>query len=195
MNKFGLGGFRALIKWLGTTPVARVVYEPAGPYHRSYETALSCRFPLAKVNTLHTRRFTEASGTCATPRPVNVVMNLSMPDANSFLYPQDQIAADAGPVYSTSVVTTVSGIERRNANSYARGMWKVVELQHILNVLMICTRKSELPAFKAFLVELNRQSRSSHQDNLIWNPISGADIERDVSESGYEQDRFHAQGD
>lgn len=175
--------------------MARVVYEPAGPYHRGYETALSGRFPLAKVNPLHARSFTEASGTYGHAAACNVVMNISMPDANSFRYPQDQFAADAGPVYSTSVVTTVSGIERRNVNSYARGMRKVVELQQILNVLIICTRKSELPAFKAFLVELNRQSRSSHQDNLIWNPISGADIERDASESGYEQDRFHAQGD
>ena len=41
----GPRGFRALIKWLGTTPVARVVYEPRGPYHRRLETALSGRFP------------------------------------------------------------------------------------------------------------------------------------------------------
>ena len=61
----GPRGFRALIRWLGTTPVARVVYEPTGPYHRGFETALSGKFPLAKVNPLQVRRFAEASGTRA----------------------------------------------------------------------------------------------------------------------------------
>ncbi|MDZ7709824.1 MAG: IS110 family transposase [Roseovarius sp.] len=58
-------GFRALIKWLGKAPVARIVFEPTGPYHRGFETALSGRFPLAKVNPLQARRFAEASGTRA----------------------------------------------------------------------------------------------------------------------------------
>ena len=26
-------GFRALRKWLGKAPVARIVFEPTGPYH------------------------------------------------------------------------------------------------------------------------------------------------------------------
>ena len=34
-------GLKALIKWLGATPVARVVYEPTGPYHRAFDSALS----------------------------------------------------------------------------------------------------------------------------------------------------------
>ena len=58
-------GFRALIKWLGKAPVARIVYEPTGPYHRGFETALSGRFPLVKVNPLQARRFAQASGTRA----------------------------------------------------------------------------------------------------------------------------------
>jgi transposase len=58
-------GVRALIKWLGKVPVARIVFEPTGPYHRGFETAISGRFPLAKVNPLHARRFTEASDTGA----------------------------------------------------------------------------------------------------------------------------------
>lgn len=61
----GPRGFRALNKWLEATPVARVVYEPTGPYHRGFETALSGKFPLAKVNPLQARRFAEASGTRA----------------------------------------------------------------------------------------------------------------------------------
>ena len=58
-------GFRALIKWLGKAPVARIVFEPTGPYHRGFETALSGRFPLVKVNPLQARRFAEAIGTRA----------------------------------------------------------------------------------------------------------------------------------
>ena len=52
-------GFRALSKWLGKAPGARIVFEPTGPYHRRFETALSGRFPLAKANPLQARRFAE----------------------------------------------------------------------------------------------------------------------------------------
>jgi len=58
-------GVRALIRWLGQTPVARIVFEPTGPYHRALETALSGKFPLVKVNPLQARRFAEACGTRA----------------------------------------------------------------------------------------------------------------------------------
>lgn len=58
-------GIRALIRWLGQTPVARIVFEPTGPYHRAFETALSGKFPLVKVNPLQARRFAEACGTRA----------------------------------------------------------------------------------------------------------------------------------
>lgn len=58
-------GFRALIKWLGKLPVARIVFEPTGPYHRAFEAALGEKFPLVKVNPLQARRFAEASGTRA----------------------------------------------------------------------------------------------------------------------------------
>ncbi|WP_239995066.1 IS110 family transposase [Rhodosalinus sediminis] len=54
-------GCRALIKWLGKAPVARIVFEPTGPYHRGFETVLSGRFPLVKVTPLQARRCAEAS--------------------------------------------------------------------------------------------------------------------------------------
>ena len=56
-------GFRALVKWLGKAAVARIVFEPTGPYHRAFETALSGKFPLVKINPLQARRFAEACGT------------------------------------------------------------------------------------------------------------------------------------
>ena len=58
-------GIRALIRWLGQTPVARIVFEPTGPYHRAFEAALAGKFPLVKVNPLQARRFAEACGTRA----------------------------------------------------------------------------------------------------------------------------------
>jgi len=58
-------GLKALTKWLGTTPVARVVFEPTGPYHRAFEKALSGKVPLVKVNPLQARRFAQACGTRA----------------------------------------------------------------------------------------------------------------------------------
>jgi transposase len=58
-------GFRALTKWLGKAPVARIVFEPTGPYHKAFEAMLGEAFPLVKVNPLQARRFAEAHGTRA----------------------------------------------------------------------------------------------------------------------------------
>ncbi len=58
-------GFQALIKWLSATPVARIVFEPTEPCHRAFETALSGKLPLVKVNPLQARRFAQACGTHA----------------------------------------------------------------------------------------------------------------------------------
>ena len=41
-------GFRALTRWLGKAPVARVVFEPTGAYHKAFEVALGDKFPLVK---------------------------------------------------------------------------------------------------------------------------------------------------
>jgi transposase len=59
-------GHKALIRWLSETPVARIVYEPTGPYHRSFEQVLAkAGMPLAKVNARQARRFAEATGKLA----------------------------------------------------------------------------------------------------------------------------------
>ncbi len=58
-------GFRAFEKWLGTSGIARVVYEPTGPYHRNFEERFCDTLPLVKVNPLQARRFAEACGTRA----------------------------------------------------------------------------------------------------------------------------------
>ena len=58
-------GFGSLKKWLNKLPVARVVFEPTGPYHKAFEIALGERFALVKVNPLQACRFAEAHGTRA----------------------------------------------------------------------------------------------------------------------------------
>ncbi len=58
-------GFCNLGAWLGEAALARVVYEPTGPYHAGFERAFSNRLPLVKVNPLQARRFAQARGTRA----------------------------------------------------------------------------------------------------------------------------------
>lgn len=67
-------GFRALSKWLGKAPVARIVFEPTGPYHKAFDVALGDALPLVKVNPLQARRFAEAHGTRAKTDAVDARM-------------------------------------------------------------------------------------------------------------------------
>lgn len=56
-------GHKALIRWIGGAPVARVVFEPTGPYHRGLARALAeAGLPAAAVNPWQARRFAEATG-------------------------------------------------------------------------------------------------------------------------------------
>lgn len=67
-------GFRDLQKWLGKALVARIVFEPTGPYHKAFEAALGETFPLVKVNPLQARRFAEARGARAKTDAVDAQM-------------------------------------------------------------------------------------------------------------------------
>ncbi len=59
-------GCRDLLAWIGREPIARVIYEPTGAYHRLLEDALGrAGLPLAKVNPRQARRFAEAIGVLA----------------------------------------------------------------------------------------------------------------------------------
>lgn len=68
-------GHKALIRWLGTTPMARIVYEPTGPYHARLEQTLAkAGLPLAKINPRQARRFAEAAGRLAKTDRVDALM-------------------------------------------------------------------------------------------------------------------------
>lgn len=59
-------GFAAILGWVGDTPVARIVYEPTGAYHKAFERFMLTRgLPVSKVNPRQARRFAEAIGKLA----------------------------------------------------------------------------------------------------------------------------------
>ena len=68
-------GIKALIAWLGQTPLNRVVFEPTGAYHRVLERQLGLAgIPIVKVNPLQARRFAEAIGQRAKTDAVDAAM-------------------------------------------------------------------------------------------------------------------------
>ena len=71
-------GFRALARHLAGHHVARLVYEPTGPYHAGFERAMASRLPLVKVNPLQARRFAQARGTRAKTDAVDARMLAEM---------------------------------------------------------------------------------------------------------------------
>lgn len=59
-------GFAAIVKWLASAPVERVVFEPTGAYHKAFERFLGQHeLPLCKINPRQVRRFAEAIGKLA----------------------------------------------------------------------------------------------------------------------------------
>ncbi len=98
-------GFRALRKWLGKVPVARIVFEPTGPYHKAFEAALGEVFPLVKVNPLQARRFAEAHGTRAKTDAVDARMLARMGVAFE-LVPQAQSSRETRVLSDLHVART-----------------------------------------------------------------------------------------
>lgn len=68
-------GIMSLIGWLGEHDVARIVFEPTGPYHHRFERRLGeAGLPLAKVNPMQARRFAQAVGTHAKTDAIDAAM-------------------------------------------------------------------------------------------------------------------------
>lgn len=68
-------GHKALIRWIKTTMVDRIVFEATGPYSRAMELALTgAGLPAVKVNPRQARRFAEALGTLAKTDMVDAAM-------------------------------------------------------------------------------------------------------------------------
>ncbi|AVH45188.1 IS110 family transposase [Agrobacterium rhizogenes] len=59
-------GFAAIVRWIGTKGVERIVYEPTGACHKAFERFMMVqRLRLSKVNPRLARRFAEATGRLA----------------------------------------------------------------------------------------------------------------------------------
>jgi transposase len=68
-------GIRALLAWLGGYSIARVVFEPTGPYHHGFERRLGqAGLLLAKINPLQARRFAQATGAHAKTDAIDAAM-------------------------------------------------------------------------------------------------------------------------
>ena len=68
-------GIKALLGWLGGHDIARIVFEPTGPYHHRFERRLGeVGMPLAKVNPLQARRFAQAAGSHAKTDAIDAAM-------------------------------------------------------------------------------------------------------------------------
>src|SRR3984957_415342 len=69
-------GRTELLRWLGKSgSIARVVFEPTGPYHRMLEERLaSVGLQIVKVNPRQARRFAEAAGRLAKTDRIDALM-------------------------------------------------------------------------------------------------------------------------
>lgn len=68
-------GIKALLGWLAAHDIARIVFEPTGPYHHRFERQFGkAGLPLAKVNPLQARRFAQAVGTHAKTDAIDAAM-------------------------------------------------------------------------------------------------------------------------
>lgn len=68
-------GIKTLIAWLRGIALARIVFEPTGPYHHAFERRLAdAGLPLVKVNPRQARRFAEAIGWHAKTDAIDAAM-------------------------------------------------------------------------------------------------------------------------
>lgn len=98
-------GFRALRKWLSSSPPARVVYEATGAYHLAFERNCAAHLPLVKVNPLQARRFAQASGVRAKTDQVDARVLAAMGDAFS-LQPDQPASEDRHELKELQVART-----------------------------------------------------------------------------------------
>jgi transposase len=68
-------GFHLILDWIGSQPVARLVFEASGAYHRAFERAMGeAGIALCKVNPARARRFAEATGQSAKTDRIDAAM-------------------------------------------------------------------------------------------------------------------------
>jgi transposase len=166
-------GFRALVKWLGEAPVARIVFEPTGPYHKAFEAALADRFPLVKVNPLQARRFAEAYGTRAKTDAVDAQM-LARMGAAFDLAPQEPCSKEARVLRDLHVARTGLIKDRTRLRNRAQTQdIAVLKRQTKARLAQVEGQIAELDAEIAALIEAG-QGTARCRDILCSMPGIGA---------------------
>lgn len=166
-------GFRALAKWLGTAPVARIVFEPTGPYHKAFEAALAGTFPLIKVNPLQARRFAEAHGTRAKTDAVDAQM-LARMGAAFGLAPQAPCSRESRVLKDLHVARTGLIKDRTRLRNRAQTHdVAVLKRQTKARLAQVDRQIAELDTEIAALVE-TRKTTARSRDILCSMPGIGA---------------------
>lgn len=166
-------GFRALRKWLGKAPIARIVFEPTGPYHKAFEAALGQTFPLVKVNPLQARRFAQARGTRAKTDAVDAQMLARMGVAFD-LAPQAPGSRDARVLRDLYVAR--SGLIKDRTRLRNRAQTQdiaVLKRQTKARLAQVDRQIVELDAGIAALIE-TRETTARSRDILCSMPGIGA---------------------
>ena len=166
-------GFRALSKWLLKAPVARIVFEPTGPYHKAFEAALGETFPLVKVNPLQARRFAEAHGTRAKTDAVDAQM-LARMGAAFDLAPQAPCSREARVLRDLNVARAALIKDRTRLRNRARTHdIAVLKRQTKARLAQVERQIAELDAKIAALIEA-RETTARCRDILCSMPGIGA---------------------
>jgi transposase len=166
-------GFRALAKWLGKAPVARIVFEPTGPYHKAFEAALAGTFPLIKVNPLQARRFAEAHGTRAKTDAVDAQMLARMGAAFN-LSPQAPCSRESRILKDLHVARTGLIKDRTRLRNRAQTHdVAVLKRQTKARLAQVDRQIAELDTEIAALVE-TRKTTARSRDILCSMPGIGA---------------------
>ena len=166
-------GFRALRKWLGKVPVARIVFEPTGPYHKAFEAALGEVFPLVKVNPLQARRFAEAHGTRAKTDAVDARMLARMGVAFE-LVPQAQSSRESRVLRDLHVAKT--GLIKDRTRLRNRAQTQDIAILKRQTKARLAQTDRQIAELDAEIVELisARETTARSRDILCSMPGIGA---------------------
>jgi transposase len=153
--------------------VARIVFEPTGPYHKAFEAALGENFPLVKVNPLQARRFAEAHGTRAKTDAVDARM-LARMGAAFDLAPQESNSREARILRDLHVARTGLIKDRTRLRNRAQTQdIAVLKRQTRARLAQVERQIAELDAEIAALIEAQETTARS-RDILCSMPGIGA---------------------
>lgn len=164
-------GHTALIRWLRGLAVVRVIYEPTGAYHRSFEKRFAgLGFPLIKVNPLQARRFSQARGQRAKTDQVDARMLADM--GLCFNLQANPVTPDIIRDLKELQIARMALIKdrTRTKNRAHQLTLPLLKAQHAARLKQI---KSQLTALEAEMQRLITSDRELLRKSLILCSIKG----------------------